>query len=216
MSGYSCEESILQGTFIMAVLWYGIFVWVVRLPYFCCLTLNEILCVGDVVAGDTLSRSLSASSSLRGQPSFPSTPSSSSSRPGNTSSYGNRQRTSPLNSGLWITIELTITVSQIVASIIVLSLSRDEKPQAPLSVWVVGYAAGCLATLPLLYWRYTHRYVRLREQDPLALPPTSPPNPSGAAGPTSYGSLTPVSQDEESQVERQRGLDGEDSGSEDR
>ncbi|KAJ7515426.1 hypothetical protein O6H91_22G012800 [Diphasiastrum complanatum] len=80
-----------------------------------------------------------------------------------SNNVSSRQRASPLNSGLWISIELTITVSQIVASIIVLSLSRDEKPQAPLSVWVAGYAAGCLATLPLLYWRYKHRYDRLRE-----------------------------------------------------
>ncbi|CAN6442125.1 unnamed protein product [Victoria cruziana] len=67
--------------------------------------------------------------------------------------YG-RARRSPLNSGLWISIELAIAVSQIIASIIVLSLSGHEKHKAPLFVWVVGYASGCLATLPLLYWRY--------------------------------------------------------------
>ncbi|KAJ7517157.1 hypothetical protein O6H91_21G012500 [Diphasiastrum complanatum] len=81
---------------------------------------------------------------------------------------GSRPRASPLNSGLWIFIEFIITVSQIVASIIVLTLSRDEKPQAPLSAWVAGYAAGCLATLPLLYWRYKHRYVHLHEHDAAA------------------------------------------------
>lgn len=79
--------------------------------------------------------------------------------------FESRQRTSPLNSGLWISIELTITLSQIIASIIVLWLSRDEKPKAPLSVWVLGYAAGCLATLPLLYWRYLHHYARQYEQN---------------------------------------------------
>ncbi|KAJ4951346.1 hypothetical protein NE237_028178 [Protea cynaroides] len=78
--------------------------------------------------------------------------------------YGRRHR-SPLNSGLWISIELVVTISQIVASIVVLSLSRDEKPQAPLFEWVVGYAAGCIATLPLLYWRYRHRNNRGSEQD---------------------------------------------------
>ncbi|KAH9323106.1 hypothetical protein KI387_017745, partial [Taxus chinensis] len=83
--------------------------------------------------------------------------------------YGSgRQRTSPLNSGLWISMELTITVSQIIASIIVLSLSRHENPQAPLHVWVLGYAVGCFATLPLLYWRYSHRYANTAEQDPLS------------------------------------------------
>jgi len=105
------------------------------------------------------SRLAPSSSSLR---------STSFSRPADLRNYGRQQRASPLNSGLWISIELTITVSQIVASIIVLSLSRNEKPRAPLFVWVVGYATGCLATLPLLYWRYTHRYIHVPEQDPLS------------------------------------------------
>ncbi|XP_026408455.1 E3 ubiquitin-protein ligase At1g63170-like isoform X1 [Papaver somniferum] len=70
--------------------------------------------------------------------------------------YGRRRR-SPLNSGLWISIELVVTLSQIIASIVVLSLSRHENPQAPLFAWVIGYASGCVATLPLLYWRFLHR-----------------------------------------------------------
>ncbi|KAE8675857.1 Detected protein of confused Function [Hibiscus syriacus] len=61
-----------------------------------------------------------------------------------------RRRRSPLNSGLWISIELVLTVSQIVASIIVLALSRNEHPRTPLFVWIVGYASGCVTTLPLL------------------------------------------------------------------
>ncbi|XP_024541343.1 E3 ubiquitin-protein ligase At1g63170 isoform X1 [Selaginella moellendorffii] len=120
-------------------------------------------------------------------------PSSSSSSSRSTRNYSiPRQRISPLNSGLWISIELTITVSQIVASIIVLSLSRDEKPQAPLSVWVAGYAAGCLATLPLLYWRYTHRNGTTQAHDQHESPSQStpsaeslPPSPRG----TSYVAL---------------------------
>lgn len=70
--------------------------------------------------------------------------------------YGRRQR-SPLNSGLWISVELVVTVCQIVASIVVLSLSSDEHPQAPLREWIVGYASGCIATLPILYWRFRNR-----------------------------------------------------------
>ncbi|KAJ0031815.1 hypothetical protein Pint_12749 [Pistacia integerrima] len=65
-----------------------------------------------------------------------------------------RRRRSPLNSGLWISIELVLTVSQIVASVVVLSVSRDEHAHAPLLEWIVGYASGCVATVPLLYWRY--------------------------------------------------------------
>ncbi|KAF7843308.1 E3 ubiquitin-protein ligase [Senna tora] len=70
--------------------------------------------------------------------------------------YGHRRR-SPLNSGLWISVELVVTVSQIIASIVVLSLSRNENPQAPLFAWIVGYASGCVATLPILYFRYRNR-----------------------------------------------------------
>lgn len=68
-----------------------------------------------------------------------------------------RHRWSPLNSVLWISIEIIFTSSLIVASIVVLSLSRHEKPQTPLFAWVVGYAAGCAANLPVLFWRYLHR-----------------------------------------------------------
>ncbi|KAF2304532.1 hypothetical protein GH714_000248 [Hevea brasiliensis] len=75
-----------------------------------------------------------------------------------------RRRRSPLNSGLWISIELVLTISQIVASIVVLSVSRNEHPRAPLFAWIVGYASGCLATLPLLYWRYRHRNQVLEQE----------------------------------------------------
>ncbi|KAB2623883.1 E3 ubiquitin-protein ligase [Pyrus ussuriensis x Pyrus communis] len=75
-----------------------------------------------------------------------------------------RHRRSPLNSGLWISVELLVTVSQIIASIVVLSLSTNEDPQAPLFAWVVGYASGCVATLPVLYWRFRNRN-RAAEQE---------------------------------------------------
>ncbi|KAL5975619.1 hypothetical protein ACLOJK_019944 [Asimina triloba] len=77
--------------------------------------------------------------------------------------HGRRHR-SPLNSGLWISIEFVITVGQIVASIVVLSLARDENPRRPLVLWIVGYASGCFATLPILYWRYLHRNGQGTEQ----------------------------------------------------
>ena len=170
-------------------------------------------------AGETLSRSLSGNSSLRGQPSFASDASTPSPRSGHGhgSSRSPRQRTSPLNSGLWITIELTITISQIIASIIVLSVSRDEHPQAPLQVWVIGYAAGCLATLPLLYWRYTHRYVRSREQNALPQASSSSVGGSGGSGATSYRSLSPPrAQSGMTQAGRHGGLDGQESVDDDR
>lgn len=79
--------------------------------------------------------------------------------------YGRRQR-SPLNSGLWISVELVVTVSQIVASVVVLSLSKNEHPQAPLFEWIVGYASGCVATLPILYWRFCNRNQGTEQDSP--------------------------------------------------
>lgn len=91
-----------------------------------------------------------------------------------------RRSRSPVHSGLWISIELVLLVSQIVASIVVLSLSRNEHPQTPLFHWIVGYASGCVATLPLLFWRY-YNHNHLREQDSAQSRQTSPriSDPSG-------------------------------------
>lgn len=101
--------------------------------------------------------------------------------------YGRRRR-SPLNSGLWISVELVLTLSQIIASIVVLSLSRNEKPHAPLFAWIVGYASGCVATLPLLYWRYQHRN-QTSEQDSGQNRPASP-HSNLAVGPAFYSALS--------------------------
>jgi len=71
---------------------------------------------------------------------------------------------------------------------------------------VIGYAVGCLATLPLLYWRYSHRFVRSREQNPLPQAPSSSLTPSGGSGATSYRSLSPsAARDEVLQTVRNRG-----------
>jgi len=72
---------------------------------------------------------------------------------------GNRgpHRQSPLNSGFWISVELVVNLSQIIAATCVLSVSRNEHPHAPLFEWVIGYTIGGVATLPHLYWRYLHR-----------------------------------------------------------
>ncbi|KAM0933406.1 putative transcription factor C2H2 family [Dioscorea sansibarensis] len=78
--------------------------------------------------------------------------------------YGRRHR-SPLNSGFWISVELVVNLSQITAAVIVLSLSRDEHPRAPLFTWIMGYTAGCIASLPHLYWRYIHRSGQGPDQD---------------------------------------------------
>lgn len=62
-----------------------------------------------------------------------------------------------LNSGFWISIELGVVLSQIIAAVIVLCLSRHEKPTTPLFEWVICYTIGCIATIPHLYWRYNRR-----------------------------------------------------------
>ncbi|XP_015869503.2 E3 ubiquitin-protein ligase At1g63170 [Ziziphus jujuba] len=100
---------------------------------------------------------------------------------------GHGRRRSPLNTGLWISVELVVTVSQIIASIVVLSLSRNENPQAPLFAWVVGYASGCVATLPILYWRYRNRN-RSNEHDS-----TQPRQGSSQNNPPELTSYTAIS-----------------------
>ncbi|URD89623.1 zinc finger family protein [Musa troglodytarum] len=81
---------------------------------------------------------------------------------GRSDNYGRRNR-SPLNSGLWISVELIVNASQIIAAIIVLSLSRKEHPRAPLFEWIIGYTVGCFANLPHLYWRYIRRNSSIQE-----------------------------------------------------
>jgi len=97
------------------------------------------------------------------EPASPSSSLPASSRNGRREGRGEREdnymsgRRSPLNSGVWISFELVVVISQIIAAVIVLAVSRHEKPKTPLFPWVICYTAGCIATLPHLYWRYTHR-----------------------------------------------------------
>ncbi|XVF86563.1 hypothetical protein PTKIN_Ptkin18bG0052200 [Pterospermum kingtungense] len=112
--------------------------------------------------------------------------------------YG-RHRRSPLNSGLWISVELVVTVSQIIASIIVLSLSRNEKPQAPLFAWIVGYASGCVATLPLLYWRFRNRNRDIEQGSSHSNQGSSHGNPNGSTPYTAI-SVTQASDEENNRI----------------
>ncbi|XP_051119151.1 E3 ubiquitin-protein ligase At1g63170-like [Andrographis paniculata] len=87
---------------------------------------------------------------------FPTRPNSRSSslirRANSRSSQG-----SPLNSVVWISVELVLIVAQIIAAIVVLCLSKNETPSVPLKAWIVGYASGCAVIIPLLYWRFLHQ-----------------------------------------------------------
>ncbi|KAI3846569.1 hypothetical protein MKX03_008251 [Papaver bracteatum] len=70
-------------------------------------------------------------------------------------SEGNvRRRRHPLESGIWILIEVIFTLSQILDSAIVLWFSIHENHQV--FAWAIIYASGCLVTLPFLYRRFKH------------------------------------------------------------
>jgi hypothetical protein len=91
--------------------------------------------------------------------------------PRRDSIYG--QGRSIWNSGLWISFEIVTYVAQVIAAIAILILSRDEHPHAPLFAWIIGYTVGCIASIPLIYWRYVHRN-RPLDQEPQQLPTTYP------------------------------------------
>ena len=143
---------------------------------------------------ETPSRNFSSAPSSQREPSSNASTSSSRLWTFNNNQYDTRQRISPLNSGVWISIELISTLGQVIASIAVLSSSDLDDLLSLLSIWIIGYATACLATLPLLYWRYKYRYVILRNQGILVSPQSPPPTPIIAMGSNSYVSLTPNSQ----------------------
>lgn len=70
--------------------------------------------------------------------------------------------TSLVNSGFWVSIELFISLNQIIAAIVVLSLSKNEKPEIALFTWVIGYILGCITTVSHICWRY---HTRSENQD---------------------------------------------------
>lgn len=109
--------------------------------------------------------------------------------PRRDSIYGHGR--SPWNSGLWISFEIVMCIAQVVAAIVILVFSRHEHPHAPLFAWIIGYTVGCIASLPLIYWRYVHR------NRPLDQEPQQPP--------TTYLTLTP-SQSSEGRSHRSSGI----------
>ncbi|XP_010497268.1 PREDICTED: uncharacterized protein LOC104774333 [Camelina sativa] len=61
------------------------------------------------------------------------------------------------NESVWNSIEFVVTLALIAAAIIVLIQPRDEEhPQIVLFIWIIGYTCGCVATLPILCWRFWH------------------------------------------------------------
>ncbi|XP_074320116.1 E3 ubiquitin-protein ligase At1g63170-like [Silene latifolia] len=69
----------------------------------------------------------------------------------------------PFNSSSWMIMEFLTLVSQICVTLIVLSVSKAERPVWPMRLWVIGYDLGCVMSLLMLYWRYVHYHIRQRE-----------------------------------------------------
>lgn len=53
-----------------------------------------------------------------------------------------------------IFIDFVVILVQIVAAIVVLIRAKDEHPPATLFSWIIMYTCLCIATLPILYWRF--------------------------------------------------------------
>ncbi|XP_026411535.1 E3 ubiquitin-protein ligase At1g12760-like, partial [Papaver somniferum] len=109
--------------------------------------------------------------------------------------YGRR-----FSNGRWILIELVFTLSQIIASAIVLSLSRHVKPQVSLSAWVIGHASACVATLPLLYWRFLHRNQGTEQDSTQARQDAPRNNPAPEPSPFAATSVLRATDEEDSQA----------------
>lgn len=114
--------------------------------------------------------------------------------------YGRRRR-SPLNSGLWISVELVVTLAQIIASIVVLSISKDENPKAPLFAWIIGYALGCVATLPILYCRFRNHNQGIEQDSIHVHQGSSQSNISGSAPYTAVSATQPPDEDSNNTIE---------------
>ncbi|CAN6879108.1 unnamed protein product [Brassica oleracea] len=55
----------------------------------------------------------------------------------------------------WNPIEFVVTIVQIAAALVLLIQPKDqEHPQTILFIWIIGYTCGCIATLPILCWRF--------------------------------------------------------------
>ncbi|KAL9856579.1 putative transcription factor C2H2 family [Arabidopsis thaliana] len=62
---------------------------------------------------------------------------------------------------LWNIMELVVTLVQIVASLIVLTLAKDEHQQALLLTWVIGYTCGCITITLLILLSCVRKYNRI-------------------------------------------------------
>ncbi|XP_028121437.1 E3 ubiquitin-protein ligase At1g63170-like isoform X1 [Camellia sinensis] len=135
-------------------------------------------------------------------PSPSSSPHGSNSRSSSVSRRGEgsgRRHWSPFNTILWFIIELVFTVGQIIAAIVVLSVSRNENPQTPLFAWIAGYAGGCAASLPILYWRYVYRNLGAEQGSTQLRPDSSQGNSTSEPNSYTTVSLARTTEEEDGQ-----------------
>ncbi|KAG7654421.1 hypothetical protein ISN44_As01g016010 [Arabidopsis suecica] len=60
---------------------------------------------------------------------------------------------------VWILVEFVLALLQIVAAIVVLTLTKDEiDPQKLLRTLIISYTGGCIAVLPIQGLRFWHYY----------------------------------------------------------
>lgn len=76
--------------------------------------------------------------------------------PTNQTASSSSSNVSPLDSGLWISVQLILNATQMVSSVATLWVFREHKLRVPhnLFTWVVGYASACALMLHLLYYQY--------------------------------------------------------------
>ncbi|VVA91456.1 unnamed protein product [Arabis nemorensis] len=57
---------------------------------------------------------------------------------------------------VWNLIEFCLTLVQIAVARVVVTRAEAEHGEATLYPWIVGYTCLCIATLPILCWRFCH------------------------------------------------------------
>ncbi|EOA37665.1 hypothetical protein CARUB_v10012253mg, partial [Capsella rubella] len=58
----------------------------------------------------------------------------------------------------WNTMQLLVTLVQIVAALVILTLAKDEHPHALLLAWLIGYTCGCVTIALLLVQSCVRKY----------------------------------------------------------
>eukprot|EP00899_Mesostigma_viride_P012732 jgi/Mesvir1/2145/Mv25643-RA.1 len=76
----------------------------------------------------------------------------------NANEHVSNQRRSLRSTTLFLALEMMVRIAQVVACIVVLSLSTEEHPHAPLRLWVGGYGLHAVAVMALLTAKLRFRY----------------------------------------------------------